>query len=82
MGRVAGRDEVLLSFGGQWALFKFFHQATDWRESGRRHRVIWDIAWQGETLRVEAEVSFTGPEPIVDRAYFPATVCPSPAFSR
>ncbi len=79
-GRVAGRDENLLRFDGQWALFNFFYQASDWRRSAR-DRVIWDIPWQGSNVRVEAEVFFLGEgEPIVTRDYFPATTCPIQAF--
>ena len=80
-GRVAGRDETLLSFDGQWALFNLFYLASGWQPSRGRQRVVWQIPWQAATVRVEAEVLFaTDGDPILNRDFFPGTVCPRRAF--
>lgn len=82
IGRLAGRDQPLLSFDGQWALFRLFSQSENWQElRPGRYRVPWQIAVPGGTASIEAQVDFQD-APIVNPEYFRGMVCPSSPFVR
>ncbi len=78
--QIRGRDEVLLQYGGTWAVFKLFNQAT-WRNTaptqlaGMPYILQWPIGQQGVTL--EMELNLGQAPPFLRKDYFAGMNCVS-----
>ncbi len=76
-GDIGGRDELLLRFQGQWALFRLFERATGWRPVGDLYVVQWDIATPDRSVTFQAEVNFAGAPPVLRSGYLTGLTCVS-----
>ncbi len=78
--QIRGREEVLLQYGGTWAVFKLFNQAT-WRNTaptqlaGMPYILQWPIGQQGVTL--EMELNLGQAPPFLRKDYFAGMNCVS-----
>ncbi len=74
--QVLGREEILLSYDGTWAVFKLFQRAA-WRPSAAGYILQWAIPFQGRNIRLEAELSLGGAPPFLRSDYFAGLTCVS-----
>ncbi len=78
--QIRGREEVLLQYGGTWAVFKLFNDAT-WRNTaptqfpGMPYILQWPIPRQGITL--EMELNLGQAPPFLRKDYFAGMSCVS-----
>lgn len=78
--QIRGREEVLYTFGGTWAVFKLFNDAT-WRSttptqlSGVPYVLQWQVPRQGITL--EMELNLGQAPPFLRKDFFSGMGCVS-----
>ncbi|MGH7673691.1 MAG: ImcF-related family protein [Gemmatimonadales bacterium] len=72
--QIQGREEILLSYDGTWAVFKLFQRAG-WRAAGAGYILLWTVPFQGRSVRLEAELSLGGAPPFLRSDYFAGMGC-------
>jgi type VI secretion system protein ImpL len=78
--QIRGREEILFNYGGTWAVFKLFNDAT-WRSmaptplGGVPYILQWQVPRQGITL--EMELNLGQAPPFLRKDFFPGMGCVS-----
>ena len=70
-GQIHGRDRVLFTFTGPWALFELFHRAQ-WSFSEGNYLLQWTIP---EGPPVRATLNLAGAKPILQQDFFSGVSC-------
>ena len=70
-GQIFGRDRVLFTFTGPWAIFELFHRAQ-WSPSEGSYLLQWTIP-EGPPIR--ATLNLAGAKPILQQDFFSGVSC-------
>ncbi len=75
-GQVQGREQIIYTSHGTWAIFRLFNQAQ-WFPGEGYYLVEWPVRGQAEAAPVMArfEVNLAGAKPIMARDFFSGVAC-------